>query len=204
MHLDWVLMRPTCNRDTLHATWDLARRFGMPIYVNLVHYSLPYFTGMENQEVQFGPGDRPLVEETTADLLRLQEARPDLFLNSRAGLRSIPDWLMKGPGMRVPCTAYRLIWVGADGTVQLCYVTFKLGNLHERRLKDMLFTREHGKAARDAFLLNCPTCHCGYDSRVQRHGPSRRLYEKETLVPGSESGARSPDAALSPGPASRP
>jgi cyclic pyranopterin phosphate synthase len=176
MHLDWLLMRPTCNRETIHSTWEFAQRFEMPIYVNLVHYSLPYFTGIENEELQFSPKDRPLLEEMTADLLRFQEIRPDLILNSRAGLRSIPDWLLKGPGMRVPCTEYHLIWVGADGTVQLCYVTFKLGNLHEKRLSDMLFTPEHTKAAQDAFQLNCPNCHCSYDARVLRHGPSRRLY----------------------------
>ena len=177
MHLDWLLMRPTCNRETIHATWEFAKRFDMPLFVNLVHYSLPYFTGMENEELQFTPEDRPLIEEMTAELLRFQEERPDLFLNSRAGLRSIPDWLIKGPNMKVPCTEYRLIWVGADGTVQLCYVTFKLGNLHEKRLRDMLFTPEHVKAAQDAFQLNCPNCHCSYDVRVLRHAPSRRLYQ---------------------------
>jgi cyclic pyranopterin phosphate synthase len=176
MHLDWLLMRPTCNRETIHATWEFAQRFEMPIYVNLVHYSLPYFTGMENQELQFCPEDRPLLEEMTADLLRFQELRPDLFINSRAGLRSIPDWLLKGSGMRVPCTSYRMIWIGADGSVQLCYVTFKLGNLHEKRLREMLFTPEHTKAAQDAFQLNCLNCHCGYDARIVRHGPSRRQY----------------------------
>ena len=179
MHLDWLLMRPTCNPETIRATWEFAQRYEMPIYVNLIHYSLPYFTGMENEELQFFPEDRSFLEEMTAELLSFQEQRPDLFLNSRAGLRSIPDWLIKGPAMRVPCTEYHLIWVGADGTVQLCYVTFKLGNLHEKRLRDLLFTPEHKKAAQDAFQLNCPNCHCSYDARVLRHGPSRRLYSAD-------------------------
>jgi cyclic pyranopterin phosphate synthase len=69
-----------------------------------------------------------------------------------------------------------LIWVGPDGTVQLCYVTFKLGNLHGTRLRDLVFTKAHEKASRDAFSLNCPNCHCGYDKRVLSHGPTRRLY----------------------------
>jgi cyclic pyranopterin phosphate synthase len=91
-------------------------------------------------------------------------------------LRSIPDWLLKGPDMRVPCDARNLLWVGADGTVQMCYVTFHLGNLHERRLPEMLFGDAHKRAARDAFALNCPNCHCERDTRVQKHLPSRRLY----------------------------
>lgn len=92
------------------------------------------------------------------------------------GLRSIPDWLLKGADMRVPCDARNLLWVGADGTVQMCYVTFNLGNLHQQRLPDMLFGDAHKKAARDAFALNCPNCHCERNSRIQKHFPTRRLY----------------------------
>lgn len=44
--------------------------------------------------------------------------------------RSITDWLLKGPEMRVPCDAYCMVWVGADGSVKLCCVTFLLGSLH--------------------------------------------------------------------------
>ena len=56
MHLDWLLMRPTSSPEAFEATWAFARRYNMPIYVNLVHYSLPYFI-KESQELQFGPGD---------------------------------------------------------------------------------------------------------------------------------------------------
>lgn len=180
MHLDWLLMRPTCNPSSLHGTLRLAERYAMPICVNLVHYSLPYFTGPEQRELQFTPDDRPAVEAAVAELLRFKEARPDLVLVSTTGLRAIPDWLIQGPAMRIPCTSYRLIWVGADGTVQMCYVKFKLGNLNEKRLSEMLFTAEHRKAARDAFSLNCPNCHCGYDTRTLRHAPARSLYGRAT------------------------
>jgi cyclic pyranopterin phosphate synthase len=72
-----------------------------------------------------------------------------------------------------------MIWVGADGTVQMCYVTFPLGNLHERRLGEMLFTRAHRCAARDAFRLNCPNCHCSSNERIMRHAPSVQKYRQE-------------------------
>jgi cyclic pyranopterin phosphate synthase len=92
------------------------------------------------------------------------------------GLRSIPDWLLKGAAMRVPCDAYQMIWVGADGTVQLCYVTFRLGNLHEKPLTDLLFTAAHRQAARSAFALDCPNCHCHYDRRIRKHAPSLQRF----------------------------
>lgn len=176
LQLNWVLMRPTCNLDSVRRTWQFAERYRMPIFINLVHYSLPYFTEGEDRELQFRDTDRPEIERIVAEILRLQQRQPELLPMSPTVVRSIPDWLIKGPGMRVPCDRQRLIWVGADGTVQMCYVTFKLGNLHEKRLKDMLFTQAHRQAARDAFTLDCPNCHCGYDSRTLAHPPTRRRY----------------------------
>jgi hypothetical protein len=33
-------------------------------------------------------------------------------------------------------------------------------------------------AARDAFALRCPNCHCGYDERTRKHLPTRRAYAR--------------------------
>jgi cyclic pyranopterin phosphate synthase len=101
---------------------------------------------------------------------------PNLIQQSASAIRSIPDWLLLRSEMRIPCDRYKLIWVGADGTVQLCYVTFKLGNLNEKRLADILFTPEHKQAARDAFQLKCPNCHCSYHRRVELYPVSRLRY----------------------------
>ena len=78
--------------------------------------------------------------------------------------------------MRVPCDKYQMVWVGADGSVQMCYVTFKLGNLHEQRFSEMLFTPAHHAAARNAFAIRCPNCHCSYDARIQKDLASRMHY----------------------------
>ena len=174
--MDWLLMRPTCSLEGLRATLEFARRFDTPIYINLIHYSLPYFTKGDEVELQFDVVDRPKIEEVVNEILSLQLEFPKLFVNSRAGIKSIPDWLIRGREMRVPCTETTLLWVGADGTVQMCYVTFKLGNLHEKRLSEILYTPEHRKAARDCVSLNCPNCHCSYDHRINQHIPSRHLY----------------------------
>jgi len=163
--LGWVLMRPTCNLESVRKTWEFAERYVTPIGVNLIHYSLPYFTEGPNRELQFQEKDRPAIEEVVTELIRLKKLRPGLLQQSEMALRSIPD-----------CERYRLIWVGADGTVQMCYVTFRLGNLHENRLSKMLFTPEHRQFSRDAFALRCPNCHCSYTARIETHAPSRLRY----------------------------
>jgi MoaA/NifB/PqqE/SkfB family radical SAM enzyme len=174
--LNWLLMKPTCSVEAVRKMWQFADRYNAPIFINLLHYSLPYFTEGEDRELAFTEEDRPALNAVVDEFMRLQSQQPHLLKASPIVMRSIPDWLLKGPNMRVPCDRHRLIWVGADGTVQMCYVTFKLGNLHEKRLKDMLFTQTHIDAARDAFKLNCPNCHCAYDGRVLGHGPTRRQY----------------------------
>jgi len=53
----------------------------------------------------------------------------------------------------------------------------RMRNLHEQRLSELLYNAAHRRASRDAFILNCPNCHCGRDSRIQKHAPSRRRYD---------------------------
>lgn len=177
IRINWLLMRPSCNLDDLHAAWEFAERYRLRIQIDLIHYSLPYFTEGPDRELQFRLEDRDAIVEVVGEIIRLKRERPEIITHDLPGLHSIPDWLLKGPGMRVPCNANQMLWIGADGTVQLCYVTFKLGNLHQQRLRDMLFTSVHQTAAQDACSLNCPNCHCGYDTRVLNHGPSLSRYD---------------------------
>lgn len=174
--LGWLLMRPTCSLESVHKMWAFAEKYKMKVGISLIHYSLPYFTEGPNRELQFRPEDRAAIEEVVAELMRLKERAPAMLQQSLMALRSIPDWLLKGPEMNVPCDRYKLLWIGANGVVQMCYVTFELGNLHQKRLSEMLFTPEHRKAARDAFDLKCPHCHCSYFTRIESHLPSRLRY----------------------------
>lgn len=176
VRLNWLLMRPTANDAALDSALAFARRYRTPLQIDLVHYSLPYFSEGDGRRLQFRPEDRPALEHVAARLLAVKREEPWLLEHSEIGLRSIPDWLLRGRDMRVPCDKYEMLWIGADGTVQLCYVTFRLGNLHETRLRDVLGSPAHAQAARAAFRLACPNCHCGYDSRTQKHWASRRRY----------------------------
>ena len=57
-----------------------------------------------------------------------REQRPDLHGESGTSIHSIPDSLLKGPDMRAPCDSYDTIWIGADGSVRLCWVILPFGN----------------------------------------------------------------------------
>ena len=172
LQLNYLIMKPTVSLEALHAAWNFAETFDMSFHTDLVHYSLPYFTEGPDRILQFSEEDRPAIEALTAELVRLKAVHPERMTDSIATLRSTTDWLLRGSDMRIPCDAGKLLWIGADGSVQLCYVTFPLGNLHTTSLRDMVLTKQHHDAARDAFLLNCPNCHCERDCRVTKHAPS--------------------------------
>jgi cyclic pyranopterin phosphate synthase len=176
MQINFLLSKLSCNLRSLHEALRFAERYKTRFQVDIVHYSLPYFTEGTERELQFTPADKGSLEEIVQELLKFKESYPELYSESTQSIRSIPDWALKGADMRVPCTAHRMIWVGADGTVQLCYVTFKLGNLHQTRLRDLLFTSDHKNACRDAFALKCPNCHCERDDRIRADAASQRRY----------------------------
>jgi MoaA/NifB/PqqE/SkfB family radical SAM enzyme len=174
--LNWLLMRSSGTVEAVNEAWGFAERFGMAFQVNLVSYSLPFFHDGPNGEMPFSAADREKVEAVGKVLLALKDRSPERFPQSRTMIRAIPDLLMSGPAARIPCDAYETLWVGADGTVRICDAAFELGNVNQRRLRDIVGGAEHRRACREAFRLNCPNCFCKMDSRISRHGPSLRKY----------------------------
>jgi molybdenum cofactor biosynthesis enzyme MoaA len=177
LQLNYVLMKPSCDLDSLHAGLEFADRFGMFVHFDLVSYSLPFFNNDPGLNLQFEESDRSQIEKVVTAILESKSRNPARFTSSTEMIRSLPDWLIRREGMRVPCDAYEMIWIGPDGTVQLCDTTFELGNLNTTPLADILFTRAHGQACRDAFALKCPNCFCRIEGRMKRHGSTLRRYQ---------------------------
>jgi MoaA/NifB/PqqE/SkfB family radical SAM enzyme len=176
MQLNFVILRETCNLKDLAAAWAFAGRFDMYFHVDLVNYSVPFFVQGTKNELHLDEADRSRAELVAVEMIRLKRLEPERFLHTIEFLRSVPDWLLEGPNMRVPCDAYELIWIGADGTVQLCDAALPLGNIRENRLRDIMFTPAHHQAAQDGFRLACPNCTCKVQTRIQKHAASMRRY----------------------------
>ena len=176
LQFNFLLSRRSATIEAVEEMKAFAEKYDASIHVDVVHYSLPYFQEGPDKELQFRPEDADAVRRTIDHLLELKSKQPALLTESAVALAAFEDWALKQEEMRVPCDARKLLWVGADGSVMLCYVTFPLGNLHDKRLRDILYTPEHHKAASNAFQLNCPNCHCEAASRIEKHGPSFKKY----------------------------
>jgi cyclic pyranopterin phosphate synthase len=176
LQLNFVLIRETCNLADLELAWAFARKYDMFFHVDLANYAAPFFVQDREADLQLRPDDRARAEEVTRAMLALKRTEPNRFVHSVEFLRSVPDWLLKGAAMRVPCDAYELLWIGADGSLQLCDVALPLGNVNAHRLRDLLFTEEHRRAARDGFQLKCPNCTCKAQTRIQKDAASMSRY----------------------------
>lgn len=176
LQLNLVLLKTATSVDSVREAWHVAQRFNMFLHIDLVSYSVPFFNNDASLGLQFDSTDRELLKAVATELLQLKSAAPERVLHSPEFLRSIPDWLIKKSEMRIPCDAYEMVWIGSDGTVQLCDTAFALGSLHHTRLRDLLFAQAHRQACRDGFALNCPNCICRAESRVARSRAAQRLY----------------------------
>jgi hypothetical protein len=178
LQINFLLTRQSCSVDLLRQAWTFAKNYRLSFQLDLVHYSLPYFTEGHDRELQFTRDDRDRLLAVTDELLRMRSEQPHLFVEPVASIKSVPDWALKQADMEVPCDAYKMLWIGADGTVQLCYAAFPLGNLHQTRLRDIFASAEHKRSCQSAFRLECPRCHCERASRIQSHLPSRVTYSR--------------------------
>jgi MoaA/NifB/PqqE/SkfB family radical SAM enzyme len=175
--LNYVLTKPTCNTESLERGLEFARRFAMVLHLDLLAFNLPFFNHDPSLGLAFTENDRPAIEDVVHKVIALKESDDALVPHSYEFLRSVPDWLILGAKMAVPCDAYELVWIGADGTVQLCDGAYPLGNVNHQRLRDVLFTPQHVAAARGGFRLECGNCNCKLDSRIRRNADSRRRYK---------------------------
>ena len=176
MQLNYVLTRRSCSIAALEEAWRFASSFDLFFIFDLVSYSLPFFNDGEDDDLRFHPDDKDLVDRLGRRIIELKERHPDRLVQSMTLLNAIPDLLMKGRDMRIPCDAYDSIWIGPDGSVKLCDTAFPLGNVNRDPLRDILKTVKYRKACRDAFFLKCPNCTCKLDSRIRKHYPSIRKY----------------------------
>lgn len=179
LQFNFLLSKRSKTISDFEAIRTMAERYDARIQIDIVHYSLPYFQDGPELDIQFQESDSDDLKRLTEHLVRLKATHPHLLTETEESLASIPDWALSRENVRIPCDAGKLLWIGADGSVKLCYVTFDLGNLHEKRLNQMLYTPEHHQAARDAFALNCPNCHCERGARVAKHNQSFQHYRAE-------------------------
>ena len=174
--LGFLLMKPTCNLNSLHKFLNFSYQYTIPTSIHLIHYDFPYFSEGENCELQLYEKDRPIIEDIVKEVIDFKKMHPNLITNSLVGLKSIPDWLIKKGEMKIPCYMYDNIWIGPNGVVRVCQKNIDLGNVHNSRFKHIVYTDLHNTSVQNCFELNCTNCHVGWDKRTSQYPASRKKY----------------------------
>jgi cyclic pyranopterin phosphate synthase len=166
LDFSFLLAAPFCSVRALEEAWAFCERYCAEFHVDIVHTRLPYFTSGPDRYLEIGnTGDLgPVIDW----LIKLRRTHPDLYREPVASIRSIRDWVEDLDSMFVPCDMYNHIWIGPDGSVQLCYAAFYLGNVLNQPLEEILYSERHREAARMAFKLACPRCPCNRITRIAR------------------------------------
>ncbi len=154
----FLLMKPTCNLETLRSVFSLSARYSIPFGVALVHYDFPYFSTGEDGKLQFLHDDLAAITEFASMLAELKGQRPDLVMTSLEGIKSIPYWLLEKDQVDVPCNMSDTLWVGPNGAVQVCQSLPEMGNIKKQSLMEIAYTNQ----------LSCPPITRSNDPNVPR------------------------------------
>jgi cyclic pyranopterin phosphate synthase len=176
----WLLTKATCNKESLYQAWDFAHKYSFDIFsVSPIHYSFPYFT--TESDLHFDTSDRPKIEEVLSELIKLKKTDGSILQQSLTGLHSLPDWLLLGPQMRIPCIRYQMLWIGPDGSVSLCPAMTGFGNVYQNSLAEILDSTGHRCAAQKSIEVKCSNCVSYFDERIQRDYASRKKYKSRII-----------------------
>ena len=165
--LGWLLMKPTCTVEAVQDLMEFSKKYSIPFSINLVHYDFPYFvTEDEEATLLLNEEDLPQIKIVQEEFIKMKREYPDLVKNSLTGINSIAEWLLKKETIKIPCYRYDYLWVAANGEVRVCQKAALLGNVLEKPLHDIIYTKEHTQSARDCFALNCTGCNVDWDDRT--------------------------------------
>ena len=174
--LGWLLMKPTCNEEAVEELFAFSKKHSIRFSINLVHYDFPYFTNGIKESIQLYEEDLPMIEKIRDKFIAFKKEYPELISSSFVGLNAMSDWLIKKETIDIPCYRYDYLWVAANGEVRVCQKAALLGNVNEKRLIDILNTKEHIQSTRDCFDLQCTGCHVDWDKRTVSTPKSRKQY----------------------------
>jgi cyclic pyranopterin phosphate synthase len=175
--LGWLLMKPTCTVEAVDDLVEFAQKHRVPFGINLVHYDFPYFvTKDEESTLLLNAEDLSQIMEVQERLIAIKRKYPELINNSLTGINSISEWLLKKETITIPCYRYDYLWIAANGEVRVCQKAALLGNVHEKALDDIIYTKDHTASARDCFALNCTGCNVDWDDRTTSTPSSRKQF----------------------------
>lgn len=140
---------------------ELCEELDVNWYFNLLDTNLYYFRNVDDSPLLLD--DDELVDKTFDYLATVREERPDVFNLDYTSLAFARNYL-KGKKLYPHCyLGYLRVYIDSQLNVYSgCWALKPVGNLREKKLKEIISSDQYRQRARAMFDLKCPGCTCGY------------------------------------------
>lgn len=165
-----LLMRPTM--DEIIPLAELSHRLKVGFSIQLVDVSPVFFTGIDATSLWID--DQSKLDALIGKLYELRKVNSALKHYSHARLEYARNYFQDPKRADIPCfLGYLLMYIDAHGGVYPgCWPLGSVGNLREKRLKDIINSREYREHVRAMFRKECPGCSCNFPPNLGYYMPT--------------------------------
>lgn len=165
-----TLMHPTIN--SIPHLIDVCKEYGASLFINLFDNRQLFFKNIEWSH--FNIKDRRKLNAAIDKLHKAKEERPSLVVPTHSALEFAKNYFGNPRTKEIPCVSgYLCIYIDAYANVYPgCWVLPPIGNLREKKLRDIIFSMEYKERLKEMFVKKCPGCDCGFLANLWFHLPS--------------------------------
>ena len=172
LHIGTILMRPTI--DDIIPLAETAHRLRVGFSLQLIDDSLFLFRGIDRSSLWIE--EQSKLDRLIDEINNLKKVNPALKSYPRSKLEYVRRYFGDPKRADIPCAlGYLTIYIDAHGEVYPgCLALGSVGNLREKRLKEIIESKQYKSRVKAMFSKECPGCACGY--------PTNLVYSLPTLL----------------------
>ena len=140
--------------------------------LNLLHTSLYFSSGIDASDLIIK--DQKELDAFIDRLHTLKKKHPFVLIQPHVSFEYARKHFSDPIRKDIPCVmGYLKIYMGPHGEVYPgCWALKPIGNLKERKLKEIISSEEYENRVYEMFMKKCPGCTCGYIINLIHHLPS--------------------------------
>ncbi len=167
-----ILMSP--NMDQVPGLIEICRKLRIYFSLALLDTS-SYFFEDEKEAEYLRITDQEKLDELIDKIHRMKKENPGTVVTSHAALEFARRYFKDPLQKNIPCLLGNInLYINSFGDVYTgCYGLNPIGNVRERKLKDIIHSREYREQVLCMFRKQCPGCSCNYPTNLAYHLPSR-------------------------------
>jgi len=164
-----TIMKPTL--DSIFHVVNLAEKFNVTILFNLLDFNPYFFKGIMWQDLWIKEQEKLI--EVMNKIIEIKRQKPYLIANSIQSLGYAKQYFRDPLRRDIPCyLGFIELFIGSHGEVYPCWALKPVGNLRDKKLRDIINSEIYKHKLYDMWIKRCPGCSCGYIRNLDFHIPS--------------------------------